>query len=100
MAGHLIYNPPVCGEISELQSPLYSSGRDRPIVRMMRSARRLAFSSAETGEALADAEIRDQCATMSFAGSETTARLMFWASYLLAMDPLQNWPRLRNVPKR
>jgi len=43
-------------------------------------------SDAETGEALADAEIRDQCATMSFAGSETTARLMFWASYLLAMD--------------
>jgi cytochrome P450 len=57
---------------------------------------------------------------MFFAGSETTARLMFWASYLLAMDPeeqtsvrreiaafrpdridnldgLQNWGRLRNV---
>ena len=31
--------------------------------------------------------IRDQCATMFSAGSETTARLMFWASYLLAMDP-------------
>ena len=57
---------------------------------------------------------------MFFAGSETTARLMFWASYLLAMEPeeqaslrteiaafpperinglddLQNWRRLRNV---
>ena len=29
---------------------------------------------AETGEALSDGEIRDQCATMFFAGSETTAR--------------------------
>jgi cytochrome P450 len=80
----------------------------------------LSLSDAETGEALSDAEIRDQCATMFFAGSETTARLMFWASYLLAMDPeeqasvrkeiaasppervtglddLQNWPQLRNV---
>ena len=80
----------------------------------------LSLKDAETGEALSDAEIRDQCATMFFAGSETTARLMFWASYLLAMDPeeqasvrkeiaafpperinglddLQNWPRLRNV---
>ena len=80
----------------------------------------LSLTDAETGEALSDAEIRDQCATMFFAGSETTARLMFWASYLLAMDPeeqasvrkeiaafpperisglddLQNWRRLRNV---
>ena len=80
----------------------------------------LALRDADSGEALSDAEIRDQCATMFFAGSETTARLMFWASYLLAMDPeeqasvhmeitafppdrisglddLQNWQRLRNV---
>ena len=47
----------------------------------------LRLTDAETGEVLSDAEIRDQCATMFFAGSETTARLMFWASYLLAMDP-------------
>jgi cytochrome P450 len=80
----------------------------------------LTLKDADSGEALSDAEIRDQCATMFFAGSETTARLMFWASYLLAMDPeeqasahkeitafppdrisglddLQNWQRLRNV---
>ena len=80
----------------------------------------LSVRDAETGEALSDVEIRDQCATMFFAGSETTARLMYWASYLLAMDPeeqksvreeiaafrpervdglddIQNWPRLRNV---
>jgi hypothetical protein len=75
---------------------------------------------AETGEALSDGEIRDQCATMFFAGSETTARLLFWACYLLAMDSeeqtrvreeviafrperidgpdyLQNWRWLRNM---
>lgn len=80
----------------------------------------LTITDAETGQPLSDAEIRDQCATMLFAGSETTARLMFWASYLLTMDPeeqasvhretiafppgrinslddFQNWPRLRNV---
>jgi cytochrome P450 len=80
----------------------------------------LSVRDAETGEALSDGEIRDQCATMFFAGSETTARLLFWACYLLAMDSeeqsrvreevttfrperiggpddLQNWRRLRNV---
>lgn len=80
----------------------------------------LALRDAETGEALGDAEVRDQCATMFFAGSETTARLMFWASYLLTLDrdeqarvrreidahppdrirtlkDLEAWPRLRNV---
>lgn len=80
----------------------------------------LELRDADTGEALAPTEVRDQCATMFFAGSETTARLMFWASYLLsqapeeqskvraeianyppervaALDDLRNWPRLRNV---
>ena len=80
----------------------------------------LSVRDTETGEALSDGEIRDQCATMFFAGSETTARLLFWACYLLAMDSeeqtrvreevtafrperidgpddLQNWRRLRNV---
>ena len=80
----------------------------------------LALRDAETGNALADDEVRDQCATMFFAGSETTARLMFWACYLLTLDreeqsrvqaevtahppdrmrtfrDLDNWPRLRNV---
>ena len=80
----------------------------------------LSLKDSETGDPLSDAEIRDQCATMFFAGSETTARLMLWASYLLAMDPeeqanvrkeiaafppgrisvledIQNWRRLRSV---
>lgn len=80
----------------------------------------LSLKDAETGNRLSTPEIRDQCATMLFAGSETTARLMFWATYLLTLDQgeqesiraelqafpiervanlddLKNWPRLRNV---
>ena len=80
----------------------------------------LDLSDAETGEGLSNEDIRDQCGTMFFGGSETTARLMFWACYLLAQDretqtmlrteisafaperagnieDLRNWPRLRNV---
>lgn len=80
----------------------------------------LSAKDKESGETLSKTEIRDQCATMFFAGSETTARLMFRVVYLLTqapqeqdsvrseilafpvervctMDNLQNWPRLRNV---
>ncbi|MFB9266468.1 cytochrome P450 [Bradyrhizobium erythrophlei] len=74
----------------------------------------------ETGDALSDTEIRDQSATMLVAGHETTARLLFWATYLLTLGPaeqarlrteiaefppervgtlddLQHWPRLRQT---
>ncbi|MBV9462422.1 MAG: cytochrome P450 [Bradyrhizobium sp.] len=80
----------------------------------------LAARNPETGEALAADEVRDQCGTMIFAGYETTARLLFWASYLLTLDhgeqarlraeatafppesvasleDLGHWPRLRLV---
>jgi cytochrome P450 len=80
----------------------------------------IATRDPETGESLAAAEVRDQCATMIFAGYETTARLLFWASYLLTLDhgeqtrlraevtafppervatldDLGHWPRLRLV---
>jgi cytochrome P450 len=80
----------------------------------------IAVRDPESGEALSNDEIRDQCATMIFAGYETTARLLFWASYLLTLDPaeqsrlraevaafppervtglddLNHWPRLRLV---
>ncbi len=80
----------------------------------------LAARDAETGKPLAADEVRDQAATMIFAGYETTARLMFWASYLLTLDQaeqatlraevaafppehirtlddLARWPRLRLV---
>jgi cytochrome P450 len=80
----------------------------------------IATRDAETGEPITAGEIRDQCATMIFAGYETTARLLFWASYLLTLDQdeqarlraevaafppervttlddLGHWPRLRLV---
>jgi cytochrome P450 len=80
----------------------------------------LAARDPETGQALSQAEVRDQCSTMIVAGYETTARLLFWATYLLtldvaeqdrlraelaafppeqvsSLDDLLNWPRLRQV---
>jgi cytochrome P450 len=80
----------------------------------------LAARDPDTGAPLPDAEIGDQTATMLFAGFETTSRLLFWASYLLSLDQveqsrlraevtafppdrvtslddLQHWPRLRLV---
>jgi len=41
----------------------------------------------EDGRPLPDAEVRDQCGTLLAAGFETTSRLLFWATYLLALDP-------------
>jgi cytochrome P450 len=80
----------------------------------------IAARDPETGASLAAHEVRDQCATMIFAGYETTARLLFWASYLLTLDHVEqvrlraevaafppervatlddlgHWPRLRRV---
>ncbi len=80
----------------------------------------IATHDEKTQQPLAPTEIRDQCATMIFAGYETTARLLFWASYLLTLDQgeqarvadevnafppervatlgdLEHWPRLRAV---
>lgn len=80
----------------------------------------LAARDPETGAPLSDEEIRDQSATMLVAGFETTSRLLFWTSYLLALDPheqaalrrevaafpaervtsledLRHWPRLKMV---
>jgi cytochrome P450 len=80
----------------------------------------LAARDVETGEALSDEEIRDQATTMLVAGYETTARVLFWAAYLLALDigeqnrlrleiaayppeqaadldGLRNWPRLNRT---
>ena len=41
----------------------------------------------ETGQAFTDAQLGDQIATMILAGHETTATALFWALYLLALDP-------------
>jgi cytochrome P450 len=47
---------------------------------------RLLAARDENGKPLDDREIRDQCGTMLVAGFETTSRLLFWATYLLALD--------------
>jgi len=41
----------------------------------------------ETGKAFTDAQLGDEVATMILAGHETTATALFWALYLLALDP-------------
>jgi len=41
----------------------------------------------ETGEAFSDEQLADEVATMILAGHETTAITLFWALYLLALDP-------------
>lgn len=80
----------------------------------------LAVRDADTGAPLPPEEVRDQSATMLFAGFETTTRLLFWAAYLLSLDQgeqsairaeitdfapervaslddLENWPRLKRT---
>jgi cytochrome P450 len=54
----------------------------------------LAARDPETGAALSDTEVRDQCGTFLAAGYETTARLLFWAAYLLTLAPAEQ-ARLR-----
>lgn len=49
---------------------------------------RLMAARDEDGRPLPDQEIRDQCSSMLAAGFETTSRLLFWAAYLLALDPV------------
>lgn len=46
----------------------------------------LAARDPDTGQPLSVQEIRNQVATFVAAGFETTARLLFWAAYLLALD--------------
>ncbi len=42
----------------------------------------------ETGAGFSDEQLRDEVATMILAGHETTATALFWALYLLALDPV------------
>ncbi|MDB5503329.1 MAG: cytochrome [Tardiphaga sp.] len=47
----------------------------------------VAARDPETGDAFSDAQLGDQVATMILAGHETTATALFWALYLLTLDP-------------
>ena len=55
----------------------------RDLFDLMNAAR-----DPETGEAFSEAQLGDQVATMILAGHETTATALFWALYLLALDPV------------
>ncbi|MFF8284584.1 cytochrome P450 [Streptomyces albus] len=47
----------------------------------------LAARDRETGDRLSDSEVRDELATMLFAGTETTASTLAWALHELATHP-------------
>ncbi len=47
----------------------------------------VAARDPQTGAAFSDQQLGDQVATMILAGHETTATVLFWALYLLALDP-------------
>ena len=55
----------------------------RDLFELMEAAR-----DPETGKAFTDAQLGDEVATMILAGHETTATALFWALYLLALDPV------------
>jgi len=54
----------------------------RDLFELMEAAR-----DPETGKAFSDEQLGDEVATMILAGHETTATALFWALYVLALDP-------------
>jgi len=73
--------------VGQLMAERRAAGKDdsapaRDLFDLMEDAR-----DPETGEAFTDAQLGDQVATMILAGHETTATTLFWALYLLALDP-------------
>lgn len=66
---------------------LIAERRTRPHAGVCDMLDRLLAARDEDGAPLPDREIRDQCSSMLAAGFETTSRLLFWAAYLLALDP-------------
>jgi cytochrome P450 len=73
--------------VAELISARRAAGKNegappRDLFDLMVAAR-----DPETGAAFSDDQLGDQVATMILAGHETTATALFWALYLLALDP-------------
>lgn len=66
---------------------LVAERRANPHPQVLDMLDRLLAARDEDGAPLPDQEIRDQCSSMLAAGFETTSRLLFWAAYLLALDP-------------
>jgi len=73
--------------VGQLMAERRAAGKDegapaRDLFDLMGDAR-----DPETGVAFTDDQLGDQVATMILAGHETTATALFWALYLLALDP-------------
>jgi cytochrome P450 len=73
--------------VAMLMAERRAAGKDegappRDLFDLMGAAR-----DPETGDAFTDEQLGDQIATMILAGHETTATALFWALYLLALDP-------------
>jgi cytochrome P450 len=68
--------------IEERRQLKSADGAPRDLFDLMVEAR-----DPETGEAFNDVQLGDQVSTMILAGHETTATALFWALYLLALDP-------------
>ncbi|TXM65136.1 cytochrome P450 [Methylobacterium sp. WL120] len=73
---------PFLSQIIEARAADATPRTNRDLLDLMMAAR-----SPESGAAFTYAEVRDQVATMILAGHETTAVLLFWAAYLLALAP-------------
>lgn len=74
--------------IGELMAERRAAGKDdnapaRDLFDLMGAAH-----DPETGAVFSDDQLGDQIATMILAGHETTATALFWALYLLALDPV------------
>jgi cytochrome P450 len=67
---------------------LIAERRENPHSEVRDMLDRLLAARNEDGSLLEPREIRDQCSSMLAAGFETTSRLLFWATYLLALDPV------------
>lgn len=68
--------------ITERKAKGVDNGAPRDLFDLMVAAR-----DPETNEAFTDAQLGDQVSTMILAGHETTATALFWALYLLSLDP-------------
>ncbi|MBI3701466.1 MAG: cytochrome P450 [Afipia sp.] len=68
--------------IAERRAMSSGEGAPRDLFDLMIAAR-----DPETNEAFSDEQLADQVSTMILAGHETTATALFWALYLLCLDP-------------
>ncbi|MFO7664390.1 MAG: cytochrome P450 [Chloroflexota bacterium] len=59
----------------------------------------LLISSDDTGDAMSDAEVRDQLVTLFVAGHETTSNALTWTWYLLSQHPAEETKLYQEVDR-